>query len=239
MSAGYEPRDGFGQVLHDAWTIASKDLKVEVRSKEILLTMGYFGFMVVLIGSFTFFKGEAPLSSVASGILWISIAFSGTLGLGRVFEREREGDCIRALLLTPVARPAIYLGKTLGVLTFMFVVELIVIPSVIFFFSIPINTALVGRLIATVGLGSIGYSIVGTLLAAMLLRAHSKDVLLGIVFYPIIMPVLIVGVKATTALLEQGGGTVAEFGQWMSVLGFFDLVFLVASLWLFEVLLID
>ena len=120
-------RQGFLQVLRDAAEIAKKDLRVELRSKEILLTMGYFGFLVVLIFSFSFYSNDAPISAVASGILWVSVAFSGTLGLGRILEREKEGDCIRALLLSPVSRPAIYLGKTFGVLAFMVVVELVVV----------------------------------------------------------------------------------------------------------------
>ena len=229
---------GFGEVLRDAWFIAEKDLRVEYRSKEILLTMGYFGLLVVLIFSFAFFKGSAPISAVAAGIIWVTIAFSGTLGLGRVFEREREGDCIRALLLTPVARPAIYLGKALGVFVFMVSVECIVLPAVVFFFNLPLETERLWRLGATVLVGTVGYAIVGTLLAAMLLRAHSKDVLLAIVFYPIILPVLVVGIKATTALLEPEMD-ITQFGLMLRVLLFFDVVFLIASLWMFEPLLID
>ena len=236
------PDDGFLVVVKDALFIAGKDLKVEWRSKEILLTMGYFGFLVVLIFSFAFFRGDAPVSAVASGILWVAIAFAGTLGLGRAFEREREGDCIRALMLSPVSRPAIYLGKAMGIFLFMLVVELVVVPSVIFFFNVPegadFGAGRFWRLSLCVLLGTLGYAIIGTLLAAMLLRAHAKDVLLAIVFYPIILPVLVVGVKATTALFEPEM-VLDQFGVLLRVLLFFDIVFLIASLWMFEALLID
>lgn len=226
------------RALRDALTIAAKDLKVELRSKEILLTTGYFGFLVVLIFAFAFFRGDAPISAVAPGILWVAIAFAGTLGLSRAFDREREGDCIRALLLTPVSRPAIYLGKMLGVLVFMLIVEAIVLPAVIFFFNLPLEFERLWRLIGVVVLGTLGYAIVGSLLAAALLRARAKDVLLAIVLYPIALPILIGGIKATSALLEPQI-QVSELGVWLPLLFFFDAVFLIASLWIFEALLTD
>jgi heme exporter protein B len=226
------------RALSDAWVIASKDLTVEIRSKEILLTMGYFGFLVVLIFAFAFFRGDAPISAVAAGILWVAIAFAGTLGLGRAFDREREGDCIRALLLSPVSRPAIYLGKTLGVFAFMLVIEAVVLPAVVFFFNLPLDLERTGWLLLIVLLGTIGYSVVGSLMAAMLLRARSKDVLLAIVLYPIILPILIAGVKATSTLLEAPVAW-EELKVWLPALLFFDVVFLVASLWIFEPLVTD
>ncbi len=232
------PRDGVGQIIADAWTIAWKDIRVELRSKEILMTMGYFGFLVVFVFAFAFFRGDAPISGVAAGILWVSIAFAGTLGIGRIFEREREGDCIRALLLAPVARPAIFLGKAIGVLVFMFGVEAVVIPSVVFFFNLPLEPTRVGWIGLTVVLGTLGYAQLGTLLAAMLIRARAQDVLLAIIFYPLILPVIIVGVKSTGALLEPEIAW-AELYTWLRLLLLFDVVFLVAALWMFEPLIMD
>ena len=231
-------RQGTLQVLGDAWTIAHKDLRVEMRSKEILLTMGYFGFLVVLIFSFSFFNNEAPISAVSAGILWVSVAFAGTLGLGRIMEREKEGDCIRALLLSPVSRAAIYLGKTIGVLAFMAVVEAVIAPSVYFFFNLDLDLEQVGLLFATLGLGTFGYAVVGTLLAAMLQRARAKDVLLAIILCPLVLPIVIVGVKATAALIDPDLSS-AEFGAWVRLLAVFDIVFLIAALWLFEPLVMD
>ena len=232
------PRNGIGLVLKDAWTIAKKDIRVELRSKEILLTMGYFGFLVVLVFAFAFFRGDAPISAVSAGILWVSVAFAGTLGLGRIFEREREGDCIRALLLSPVARPAIYLGKVLGVFAFMLAVEAVVFPAVIFFFNLPLDPSRLGMISLTLVLGTVGYAVIGTLLAAMLLRARAQDVLLAIVLYPLILPVLIVGVKSTGALLEPDI-VWAELSTWLRLLVLFDVAFLVAALWIFEPMVID
>ncbi len=233
------PRDSFGQVLADAWFVARKDLQVEWRSKEILLTMGYFGFLVVLLFSFSFADGRSSGNpAVSSGILWVAIAFSGTLGLGRVFEREKEGDCLRALMLSPIARPAIYLGKVVGVFVFMLAIESVVVPAVAFFFNLQIEAGLWLRLIGVILLGTVGYSVLGTLLAAMLLKARTKDVLLVIVFYPLILPVLIVGVKATTAILDPQA-VMADFSLWTKLLLSFDIVFTVAALWIFEPLVTD
>lgn len=231
-------RNGLFVFFGDAWSIARKDLTIEIRTKEILLTMGYFGFLVVLIFALSFFRGDAPISAIAPGVLWVAIAFSGTLGLGRAFDREREGDCIRALLLTPVSRPAIYVGKTLGVFAFMTIVELVVVPAVIFFFNLSLDLEGASRLVLLTLLGTLGYAIVGALLAAALLRARSKDLLLAIVLYPLVLPVIIAGVKGTAALLESPPQP-QELAVWMPLLGFFDVVFLVASLWMFETLLID
>lgn len=231
-------RSGIFAVLEDAIRLAKKDLRVELRSKEILLTMGYFGFLVVLIFSFSFYSNDAPISAVAAGILWVSVAFAGTLGLGRIMEREKEGDCIRALLLSPVARPAIYLGKTFGVIVFMLVVEAVVVPAVNFFFNLDLTLEQAGLLALTLGLGTIGYAVVGTLLSAMLLRARAKDVLLAIVLYPLVLPILIVGVKATGALIDPDM-PVDEFLAWARLLTVFDIVFLVVALWIFEPLVMD
>lgn len=232
-------KDGGGlfTVLRDALEIAKKDLRLEWRSKEILLTTGYFGLFVVLVFSFSFVAG-AEEEAVVPGILWVALAFSGSLGLGRVFDRERDGDCIRALLLAPIARPSIYLGKVLGVLVFMTAVMAIVLPAVIFFFNLRLTWNLFGYLFVCVGLGTIGYSVVGTLLAAMLSRARSKDVLLAIVLYPLILPMLIIGVQATGVLLEPEPD-LTEMSVYLRVLGLYDVVFLVANLWIFEPLLMD
>lgn len=224
--------------LRDAWTIAAKDVRLEMRSKEILLTMGYFGFLVVLIFAFAFFRGDAPIGAVAAGITWVAIAFAGTLGLGRAFDREREGDCIRALLLSPVPRSAIYIGKTLSVIASMFIIELIVVPSVMFFFSISLDLPRLSRLCSILALGTVGYAVVGALLAAMMLHARSKDVLLSIVLYPFVLPVIIGGVKATSGLFEPIAAY-EELEIWMKLLLVFDMVFLVASLWIFERIILD
>jgi heme exporter protein CcmB len=225
-------------VLRDALVLAEKDLRLELRTKEILLTMGYFGFLCVLVLAFAFRRGEQPPSSIAAGCLWVAIAFAGTLGLGRAFEREREGDVVRALLLTPVSRPAIYLGKAIGILSFMLVVELLLVPAAVLFFTLPVDLPRLAALAGLAALGTLGYAIVGTLLAASLMRARGRDVLLVVVLFPVIIPVIIAGAIGTAALFDPVPGW-AEVATWAKLLGAYDLVFLVASLWIFEALVLD
>jgi heme exporter protein B len=227
-------------VLRQALIICAKDLRMELRSREVVLAMAYFGILVVLIFSFAFpvFSGAVSREQVVAGILWISITFAGTLGLQRAFEREREGDCIRALLLSPVPRPSIFLGKVFGMLLFMGVLEAVVLPAIFLFFnvSLPLDGFLV--LALTIALGTVGYAVVGTLFAASLLRARSKDILLTIMLFPIILPVLMAGVKATSLILLPDGSQ-AELWVWVKVLATFDIIFTIVSLWIFEILVLD
>jgi heme exporter protein CcmB len=186
----------------------------------------------LLVFAFGFVKenGEAT-TDAASAILWVSITFSSTLALGRTFEREREGDTLRALILAPVERPAVYLGKLLGVVLLLACVEAVLVPLVGLLFSAPILRApalLTGLLAA----GTVGFAGVGTLFAAMLLRARSRDVLLPVVLYPIVIPVVIAGVRGTAAILSDTPNlAIAE--SWLAMLVFFDAVFVTLALWTF------
>ncbi len=217
--------------LQTVWTIARKDLVIEARSRELAYTTLFFAVSVVLVFSFSFVVEGVALTDAASGILWVAIAFSGTLALGRTFERERQADTLKALLLSPVERPAIYLGKLAGVLLLMLVVEAVVAPVVGLLFQAPIGRApllLVGLLMA----GTLGFAAVGTLFAAMLIRAQSRDVLLPVLLYPITVPLVIAGVRGTAAILAvEPNLAVAQ--AWLSMLVFFDAVFVTLALWVF------
>jgi len=200
--------------------------------------MSFFGLLVVLISAFAFYRGDVPSHAIAAGTLWVAIAYSGTLGLGRAFARERDGECMRALLLSPAPRTSIYLGKLLGIVSFMLTVEFVVLPAVIIFFNQAPDFGQLWRLVLVIVLGTLGYGIVGTALAASLIRARARDVLLSIVIYPVIVPVVMAGVKASTAIL-QPDMALADFELWLRILFVFDVVFMVVSLWIFEPLLLD
>ena len=218
-------------VLRAAWLIAKKDLVVEARSRELVYTTLFFSMACVLVFAFSFVReGQTP-DGVAAGILWVSIAFSGTLALGRAFERERQAETLRALLLAPVERASVYLGKLLGLLVLMAAVEVVLVPVVGLLFGAPLGQA-PWVLVALLAAGTVGVAAVGTLLAAMLVRAHSRDVLLPILLYPIAVPVIIGGVRGTTALFAPEAD-VAMAQTWLSMLIFFDAVFLTLALWLF------
>jgi heme exporter protein CcmB len=218
--------------LATAWLITRKDLLIEFRSREVVYTTLFFAVSCVLVFAFSFVKEGVAVQDAAAGILWIAIAFSGTLALGRAFERERQNDTLRALMLTPVDRPAVYIGKLAGVLSLLAVVEGIVTPLVALMFGAPVfdHPVLLAALLAA---GTIGFAAVGTLFAAMLVRARSRDVLLPILLYPITIPVIIAGVRGTAALF-QADVDIPMARMWLSMLVFFDVVFVTLALWTFE-----
>jgi heme exporter protein B len=223
--------------LKIAWLVMRKDLTVEVRSREIVYTTAFFAVSCVLVFAFALVKEGRALEDAAAGILWVAIAFAGTLALGRTFERERHSETLRALLLAPADRPAIYVGKLLGIVLLLFVVESVLVPLVGVMFQAPFHAAPLW-MAALLAVGTIGYAAVGTLFAAMLVRARSRDVLLPILLYPITIPVIIAGVRGTAALL-QAEPDVASARMWIALLGFFDVVFVTLSLWTFEPLMTD
>ena len=214
-----------------------KDVAIEVKSREILYTTLFFAVSCVLIFSVAFVKEGVPLEGASAGILWIAVAFAGTLALGRTFERERYGETLRALLLAPAPRPAIYVGKLLGIVVLLTVAELLLTPMVALLF----HAALFARPLLLSGLlvtGTVGFASVGTLFAAMLVRARSRDILLPILLYPITVPVIIGGVLGTTALLQTTPDE-AVATMWIGLLASFDVVFVTLALWTFEPLMTE
>ena len=214
-----------------------KDFAIEVRSREILYTTLFFAVACILVFSFAFVTEGQPLESAAAGILWIAIAFAGTLALGRTFERERHGETLRALLLAPAPRPAIYVGKLLGIVVLLAIAELLVVPLVALLFQ----AALFDRpffLVALLFTGTVGFASVGTLFAAMLVRARTRDVLLPILLYPITVPVMIAGVRGTSALLASPPDE-SMATMWIALLVCFDVVFVTLALWTFEPLMTE
>lgn len=218
-------------VLSAAWLITRKDLRVEVRSRELIYTTLFFAIACVLVFAFAFVRDGRAIDHAAAGILWVTIAFAGTLSLGRTFDRERQGETLRALLLSPVERPAIYLGKLVALLILLGGVLIIVVPAVGLLFQAPLGRApwLLAALIAS---GMIGFASVGTLFAAMLVRAQSRDVLLPVVLYPMTMPALLGGMQGTGAIFAPEPN-IALAQTWLAMLVFFDVVFLTLALWTF------
>ncbi len=220
-----------------AWLVLRKDIAIEAKSFEVITTTLFFAVACVMIFAFAFVKEGRPVQDAAAGILWIAIAFSGTLALGRTFERERYGETLRALLLAPAPRAALYVGKLLGMLALLAIAEALLVPMVALMFQ----ASLFSRPLLLVGLlagGTIGFCSVGTLFAAMLVRARSRDVLLPILLYPIIIPVIIAGVRGTAALLSTPPDDATAI-MWLGILGAFDTVFLTLSLWTFEPLMTE
>jgi heme exporter protein B len=218
-----------GGYLRAVGAVVWKDLAAELRSRELLSGMLVFALLVILIFNFALELDLATRQTVTSGVLWVTFAFAGTLGLNRSMAVERDRGCLDGLLLAPVDRSALYFGKALGNLAFMLIVEAIVLPVYSILYSVNLfHPGLVGVVL----LGSIGYAAVGTLLASMAVQARTRDVLLPILLFPVVLPVLISAVKATNAVLL--GLEAAELWPWLNLLIAYDVIFTSAAFMLFD-----
>jgi heme exporter protein B len=217
------------EYLRALGAVVWKDLAAELRSRELLTSMLVFALLVILIFNFALELDAKARATVTSGVLWVTFAFAGTLGLNRSMAVEKDRGCMDGLLLAPVDRSAIYFGKTVGNLIFMFIVEIIVLPV----YSILYNTNLFKPgLIAVVILGSIGYVVVGTLLSTMAVQTRTRDVLLPILLFPVIIPVMIAAVKASTGFLQ--GIEMAEITPWLNLLLVYDIIFTAVAFMVFD-----
>jgi heme exporter protein B len=223
-------------MLKTAWLLFRKDLILERRSREFIFTMLTFSLLTTLVFALSFFIESDVAKSYGPGVLWVVILFGGTLGLQRVFEPERENDCLGGILLSPACPRSLYLSKVFFLILFMVLMELIFVPTVFLFFDLfeGLGAATVAMITAVMLLGTLGFAFVGILFAASLVNMRMREVLLPIVVYPLVTPVLIAGVQSTRALLS--GAAPSEVLDWVVLLGAFDLIYLGICLWLFPVM---
>jgi heme exporter protein B len=228
-----EPRprmpSSFAQFLRAVGAIAWKDLAAELRSRELFSAMMVFSLLVILIFNFALELDISTRRSVTSGVLWVTFAFAGTLGLNRSLSMEKEQGCLDGLLLAPVDRASIYFGKAISNLLFMIVVEAITLPVYSFLYGVNLFNP---GLLAVILLGSIGYTAVGTLLAAMSVQTRTRDMLLPILLFPVVLPVLIAAVKASGAILA--GDEMSGVLPWLNLLIVYDVIFFAVAFMGFE-----
>jgi heme exporter protein B len=211
--------------------IFRKDLAVEWRSRQLLTAMLVFSILVILIFNFALELDARLRAEVSAGVLWATFAFAGTLGLNRSMAIEKELSSLDGLLLAPVDRSAIYFGKTTANMVFMLVVELFTLPIYAVLYNV--NLFSPGFLIVII-LGSWAYSTIGTLLTAMAAQARNRELLLPVLLFPVLIPVLVAAVRASTGILDGLEMTyiwpslniIIAYGLIMPVLGymFFDLI---------------
>lgn len=181
------------------FAILRKDLAVEWRSRQLIVAMLIFTLMVILIFNFALELDARVRSEVSAGVLWATFAFAGTLGLNRSMALEKEGHALDGLLLAPVDRSAIYFGKALANLLFMLAVAAIILPVYAILYNVNLlNTGF----LTVVLLGAWGYSSIGTLLAAMSIQARSRELLLPVLLFPLLIPVLVAAVRASSSFLQ-------------------------------------
>ena len=220
----------FAQVL----LVLRKDLAIEARTGDVVVTSGFFAVLSVVLVSLTLFGGPATGRLVAAGAIWLSVAFAAVLALGRAWQREREESALDGLLVAPIDKSAIFLGKAIGILGFLFAIELVVIPLTALFFAVDLVTLGPG-IVAIALVATPGVAATGTLFGAMTVRTQARDLLLAVVLFPLLAPTLLTAVVATRELF--GGIPFAELGDYFMLMGVFDLVFVVGGVALFGTLI--
>lgn len=209
--------------------IVWKDLAAELRSRELLSAMLVFALLVILIFNFALQLDARTRASVTSGVLWVTFIFAGTLGLNRSMAIEKDRGCLDGLLLAPVDRSAIYFGKTIGNLIFMFIIEAIVLPV----YSLLYNVNLFNPgLLIVIALGSVGYVVVGTLLSTMAVQTRTRDILLPILLFPLVIPVVLTAVKASSGFLQAV--EMAEIWPSLNLLIAYDVIFIALAFMFFD-----
>lgn len=215
--------------FRQVYAILAKELAVEWRTREAVSAMLVFGLLVLVIFNFAFDLTGIDVSVIGPGILWVAFCFSGILGLGRSFARERDKGSIDGMLLAPIDRGALFLGKAIANFLFILVMEAVTLPLFVILFNVPFEPfPLVGYIL----LGTVGFAVIGTLLSAIAASTRMREVMLPVLLFPVLVPLLIASVKITQGALQKT--PFSDYQGWFNLLLAYDLVFIVASFFVFE-----
>ncbi len=224
-----------GSLLRQVGLLLWKDVRVEWRARELIYATMLFSAIVVLLFSFSFLGGAPPTVEVMSGVLWVAISLSGMLGISRSFEREREADTLRALLLAPIERSALYLAKLLSITLLMLLTSCVVVPGLLLLFGMKVGSAQSWLLFfVLLGLGTLGFAAVAALFGASLGRARVREVLLPLLVYPLVVPALLAGARGSYGVLYGTAESLVDAVRWIKFLLVFDSMAVILGLWLFE-----
>ena len=214
----------WGKVIAITW----KDALAEMRTKEIVSSVLVFTLLVIVIFNFAFGASQETVRMVAPGILWVTFAFAGVLSLNRAFILEKEEGCLEGLMVCPISREVIYVGKMLGSLLFMLIIEAIALPIFALLFNLPVFSL---QLVTIIVLTTVGFAAVGTLFSALAVNTRAREMVLPILFLPIVVPIIISAVQASGLALS--GESWSSLSSWLQIIIAFDVVFLVASFLIF------
>jgi heme exporter protein B len=209
-----------------------KDLAIESVTGEVTVTSGFFALLVVVLASLSFFGGPVSARNVASGTIWLSLAFAAVLSLGKSWQRERDEGALDGLLVSPLSRSAIFAGKALSVWTFLLAVLLVVLPLSLVLSSI--DAAMTWPLLVVAAIATPGVAASGTLFGAMTVRTGARDLLLAVVLFPLLAPTLLAAVAVTRELFN--GVPLSELGDFLKLMAVFDVVFVAGGLSMFGTL---
>ena len=216
------------------WAIGRKDLLLETRNKDVIVAISAFALLVLMIFTFAIDINQVNAKLTGPGILWASIAFAGVTGLNRAFALELEGNTLEALMLAPISRDLIYAGKMFGNFLFITAAQIIVIPI----FAVLFNLAVLRWEMLVVSLlTTIGFSAIGTLFAAMTIRVRAREVMLPLLFLPVVTPLIMAAVESTSHVVNDSSWP--EIYQWIQLAIAFDIAFIVVSAFIFQQILED
>ncbi len=212
--------------------VMRKDLMLEARGGQSTVALVALSLLVLVVLVFAFDPGGgAQGRAAAAGALWVALVFSGMLGATRAIAAEHENGCMRALLLSPLDRAALYAAKLAAAFIFMALAEAAAIVLMVLFFNLQFDARTL-RVAPAVMLGALGFAALATLLAGISSRVRGGDLILPLLAVPMFVPALIAGVKASAMAL--GGAPLAELATWLKVLAAFDVAFVAAGYLLFE-----
>jgi heme exporter protein B len=211
--------------------LLKKDLLIELRSKEIVVSMAAFGVSVILLYSFSFNESPRTFSIFASGLIWMVFLFISVLGLHRSFSLEKEFDAIGLILSAPVDRSLIFLSKWVSGFLFLLIAQIIIVPLFWLFLDLDIPEQ-IGLWLLIFIMTDLGISAIGSLVAGITLRARMSEVLLPILLFPLVSPLLIAAVKSTDAILM--GLPFEEWKIWAAIIFTFVIAFSVTGVLIFE-----
>jgi heme exporter protein B len=209
--------------------IAHKDIIAELRSREIITSVLVFAVLVLVIFNFAFKVDRQTMVILAPGILWVTFTFAGVLALNRAFIPEKEENCLEGLLACPAGREVIYTGKMLGSLFFLLLVEAVVLPIFALFFNIDVFQI---ETITVTVLGTVGFTAVGTVFSALAVNTRAREMVLPVLFLPVVSPVIIAVVESSALALS--GGSWSDMTVWLIILLAFDAIFLVVPFLVFS-----
>ncbi len=216
--------------MKPAAAIVFKDIVIEMRSKESLSSTTMFGVLVLVIFNFAFEPSSLERALVAPGTLWVAISFAAILGLNRSLAMEIDNDCLQGLLLAPLSRGDVYLGKVASNFTFIMIAEVVILPVFVIFNNLKFNLQFV-EIAAIACLATLAIASIGTILSTISANTRMKEVMLPVLQIPLTVPVVIAAVDATGRVLT---GETAQISSWLYLLGGFSIVYLTVSYLLFE-----
>lgn len=215
--------------IRQVYAIVQKDLAAELRTKENLSAMMVFSLLVLVIFNIAFELQGVDITVLGSGVLWVAFTFSGILGLGRSFAAEKDKGSLEGVLLSPVDRGAMFLGKAISNWLFITVMEAVTLPL----FAVLNNVAIPWfPLVPYIVMGTIGFAAMGTLLSAVASSTKMREVMLPILLFPVSIPLLMAAVKLTSGALQER--EFADLSNWFNILMVYDVIFLVVAFWVFE-----